>query len=245
MINKAIGDVYRWARRTLPQDFLMKDLQSFGSDETGRTTPPAPDSFFHPQGIYVLTRRPFALLPIRQWPSAHSITPPSFAMLGRCYALLQLRLYVAKDLPISYVMSAEMMRELLRPAGAVAKAAEWMCRIVGPCSRAHQRVLLSNDPKKTAGLPTCVLAHNRGVYTLEGIDDAALMRARVPQTDGAPLNDHGITFAGNRVGSALARAYRERLSRIQPQPLTWSDRSDLERKLGSSELSRADESALT
>ena len=241
MINKALGDVYRWARRALPRDFGKEALDKLAPPPTN---PPTLAPSFHPLGVFVLTRRPFALVPMAEWPRARCITQPCFAALGRSYALLQLRLYVAEGLPIAYVIPIDLLRDLLASPGAAAKAAAWMCSIVGPQSVAHQHVLVSDNPKKTVGLPTCVLAHNRGVYTLEGNDESMPGAASVRRPDDeASLPDHGLAFAGNRVGSALAKAYRERLSRAEGKPLTWNSGSHLERQLG--ELaSRAPQTAM-
>ncbi len=227
MINKSLGDVYRWARRTLPRDYEAEQLQKSSADGSAASEAKPSAGWFHPQGIYVLTRRPFALLPFDEWPAPRSLTHPSFATLGRTYALLQLRLYVGKGLPISYVVPGEMFRHLhFDPK----RALTWMSGVVGDRSRVNQHLLVSRDPKKTAGLPTCVLAHNRGVYTLEGMEDFAGTSNALNRGIDSP-DELGITFAGNRVGSSLTKAYRDRLTKVDAKRVAWDSPSQLEAQL--------------
>lgn len=213
-INKAMGDVYRWARRTLPRDYGRGPYRRVVSTVEGDVPCPLSALFGH-LGLIVLMRRPKPLAPLADWESTRSITNPAFATLGRVYALLQLRLYIAEGLPITYIIPAYLIVDSLSSDSGAASAAEWIEVIVSGAPREDQHLVIAEQTNVIDGVPTCVLAHNRGVYTLDGLPENADMRA-------------GIYFAGNRIDSSLTSSYRARLSGVQGKVVSWRSREELE-----------------
>lgn len=187
-INKAVGDIYRNARY-----------------ENSRRADGEKDA------VVVLTRRPFLFIPLRKLPEPSQ--RPVYTRLGRCYASLQLRLYLAAPLPIRYLIPQMALREHLRAYGT-AEVAQWIHMMLGAI-RSDQRIEVVTAPRTTGGIPTCVLGWNEGVYTLEpGTEDTA----------------EDALIAGSRLSAALASSYRQKISstpndrlhRLVPEPFTTS-----------------------
>jgi hypothetical protein len=227
-INKAIGDVYRWARRKLEREYGVPASCGAAGDGAGAlaASNATPAALIPQYGLVVYTRRPLALLPLAHWESARTVSHNNIAALGRCYALMQLRLYVESGLPFAYIVPEDVIRSAMASKATASSVAQWVRQTVGATPRPGQALLVSSPNPASDGMPTCVLAPTRGLTTLEGLP-----------SDG---HDYGISFAGQRVGSALTESYRIRLRQFNTRQLMWSDEASLERALSGLVHSRDD-----
>lgn len=215
--NKAIGDVYRSARLIYRAEFMPlvrqvveKAPQPGGVVVCGEI----PRELVAPPRVVVFTRRPRTLLVVEA--GALTQCKPTLTLLGRYYAQFQLKLYAEAGLPITYMVSLAAVEELLAlPAGEFAALSASVQAVLGASSRPGQSIVVAHEQTATLGIPTCVLGHNRGIYTL---------------TD-SEANRDAIPFAGNRFGSEMTAAYRTRLIGLSGAQVRWSGVDDLKMRL--------------
>jgi hypothetical protein len=162
-ISKAIGDVYRAARQL-----------SFRS--------PVESENVSKSQVLVLTHFPSVLLKESLSRKERKCTPLAAHQLGRCYALLQLRLYINEGLPIRYLVplssfhaSLSIINEnvTVSPSNAASEIMQWLNQIYSR-RLSGQTVELLMDQTISLGIPTCVLGPRTGVYTLDATLDSML-----------------------------------------------------------------------
>jgi hypothetical protein len=188
-VMKYVGDVYRISRLE-----MMRDLK----DKRGHV----PRGYDKDCQILVLSYSPLAVLKNLLDRRENTLTPAAPHLLGRCYALLQLRMYIDAGFPIRYFVSKESLFQnwkLLKDsgdstAGQLDDIPNWIKTVFSNASeRQTVQLLLDND--EIAGMATCVLAREIGMYVLD------TTRTSIP-------------FAGNRLTGVLLKSYREKLNRI-------------------------------
>lgn len=175
--TKYIGDLYRLARQ-----------------ERARGIHTAPED-----DVLVLSYAPSMLIPNLLSRDEANLTPLSAHVLGRCYALLQLRLYIRAGFPLTYYVTQQALRRNWRammPEGGHARMdffaamRDWLLLNVPTSAPGqHVRLLLGAVPP---GMPTCVLSARAGMYIMD-------------------TSQHPVPFAGNYVRGSLQLSYREKL----------------------------------
>ena len=182
-MTKLIGDVYRRSRL----EFL--DIQA----EMKSSSQPH---------VLVLSMYPSLLIEsLLTRPDTTKITPSELHQLGRCYALFQLRLYIAERRSIRYIVPLAALEESwklcspLPPLTSEAGAAlilNWLNSNFTNKNVSGQEVLL-HCGKENLNLSACVLGYKNGVYTPEsGADKTRLV--------------------GNKANKMLLRSLRHRLT---------------------------------
>ena len=181
--NKGIGDVYRTARIIFTRDFNMPAMPAGGNEVT------------------VLTQRSIGLVPLELLPEI-PFTDPLIANLGRSYTWLQLRLYIACDLPLRYYVRRSAWNAMLKQKQSQDADGQWLRRSAAmtaklfskPGSTALQKLLFIEAPV-VEGIPNCYLGYRGGMYS---VGDRPTIRV-----------------AGSRVSRDLASSYRETLHKIE------------------------------
>jgi hypothetical protein len=180
-VTKYIGDLYRHLRQR-----MVRDLVGYNERNDGQAL--------------VLSYAPSVLLKHLLERDEENITPPSLHVLGRCYALLQLRLYIGEGFPVTYFVSEQILRNYPRQLGTQnADHIEDMRIWLNTNFRAPvkgQSVLLLKPDFFPVGIPTCVLGSRAGIYVLN-------------------TNQHPVPFAGNLLRESLLKSYREKLNRLK------------------------------
>lgn len=184
-VTKYIGDIYRVSRQAL----FPERQQDSTKDEESR--------------VLVLSYAPSALLRRLITRDENNLTPTAVHQLGRCYSLLQLRLYIGADLPIKYFVTEESLTRSWNDLAVRHSDHDAMFNEIDPWiktifSKANPRqsiyLLKTND--ETAGMSTCVLGEKTGMYVLD--------------TTRRPL-----PFAGNSIRELLLQSYRTKLNGLE------------------------------
>lgn len=195
-VTKYIGDIYRTARLEMARDLKAKGI-SLSNREGLR-------QYDHSCQVLVLSYSPFSLLKRLMYRKDDNRTPAAPHLLGRCYALLQMRLYVREGFPLRYFVSKESLTQnwanLLKDErnGAEEMLHEipgWL-RTALPRKVEHQSVQLLLTNEKIAGMATCILGRELGMYVLD-------------------TTHTSIPFAGNHLTGALLHSYREKLNAVE------------------------------
>lgn len=186
-MTKMIGDVYRRMRLEIP--------------EPKADAPP----------VVVLSMYPSILIKeLLDRPDVDKMTPSSLHKLGRCYALFQLRLYVAEGRRLRYIVklpafkrSWELFPDLpsLADDKASSQIRRWMTQMF-PDGRADLHEVLLYRGRDKLSVSPCTLGCKSGVYALES-------------------SAEGTHFVGNKVNKQLLASLRERLLQ-KPPPYTVS-----------------------
>lgn len=196
-VTKLIGDVYREARIEQNACGLHAEVFAKGGDLVKDVVP-----------VLVLSAHPSALMKellIRD--DEGKLTPHSLHVLGRCYSLFQLRLYVSDGRPINYIvtpqvlsrswllarrkMSVQDARLEIWDKAAVTHMVDWLNTVFPRDTRKFQRVVLHTSLENFEVAP-CVLGRQIGIYALE------------PGAD-------GTRFIGNGINNKLLESLRYRV----------------------------------
>lgn len=182
---KAMGDVYRTERQS-----LCSSERHLVEEQVNAVR------------VLVLTRFPSVIHPDSLSRSLDKYTPLAAHVLGRCYAFLQLRLYIDRKLPIRYLVPKSTLKEswtLINgssstPDIATSEIKAWLTKVnIDPAKK--QKIELLEDTAPSLGVPTCILGRKNGVLTLG-------------TTPGNALSGGNLLFKG------LLDSYRTRLNTI-------------------------------
>lgn len=182
---KAMGDVYRTERQS-----LCRSERHLVEGQVNAVQ------------VLVLTRFPSVIHPDSLSRKLDKYTPLSAHVLGRCYAFLQLRLYIDRKLPIRYLVPENTLKESwafinsssTTPNTATSEIKAWLTQInIDPAK--NQKIELLEDIALSRGVPTCILGRKNGVLTLG-------------TTPGNSLSGGNLLFKG------LLDSYRTRLNTI-------------------------------
>ncbi|MDQ2823281.1 MAG: hypothetical protein M3Y65_23375 [Pseudomonadota bacterium] len=181
-MTKMIGDVYRRARLGfLDAEQIIK-------------TPPDPH-------VLVLSTHPSILvkeLLIR--PDKQKITPGTLHQLGRCYAMFQLRLYLAEAYSVRYVVTLAALRECwnacpglpaLNTLEAATNITTWLAKNFPTGKPVSGHDVVIHIGQADLKISPCALGWETGVYALESGAD-------------------GTRYVGNRVNKKLLVSLRHR-----------------------------------
>lgn len=181
-MTKMIGDVYRRARL----EFVDAELNN------------ASTSLPH---VLVLSVHPSILVKeLLLRPDEMKITPGAAHVLGRCYALFQLRLYVAERRSIRYVATLQALKECwhatagLPPLNTLAAAAHivgWLEKNFPRGGVVDGQEVILHSGQADLKISPCALGYETGVYALESGAD-------------------GTRYVGNRVSQRLLVSLRHR-----------------------------------
>lgn len=181
-MTKMIGDVYRRARL----EFLDAELNN------ASTTLPH---------VLVLSMHPSILVKeLLVRPDELKITPGAAHVLGRCYALFQLRLYVAERRSVRYVATLQALKECwdgvagLPPLNTLAAATRivgWLAKNFPEGSAVDGQEVILHGGQADLKISPCALGYETGVYALESGAD-------------------GTRYVGNRVSKRLLVSLRHR-----------------------------------
>lgn len=182
---KAMGDVYRTERQS-----LCRSERHLVDEQVDAVQ------------VLVLTRFPSVIHPDSLSRSLDKYTPLAAHVLGRCYAFLQLRLYIDQKLPIRYLVPKSTLKDSwtlingsrTTPDIATSEIKEWLTKInIDPLNK--QKIELLEDVALSRGVPTCILGRKNGVLTLGTMPGNALS-------------------GGNLLFKGLLDSYRTRLNTI-------------------------------
>lgn len=197
-VAKAIGDIIRAARIAKKRPAALPG-KNRGGEQFGPDFP-----------VIVLSHLPLmlfrSLVSATQRPGC---VPPAAHVLGRCYELLQLRLYAIEGAAIKYFVPSNLVDDLLKkepdPARAPGEMLKWLCEVVFPTPCAAQCVVLVGIQT----LPAVFLNHNSGLYTFE-----------IPARD--PHSTIEIPLPASYLQAGRRKLYRETLEKV-----TVDDESNL------------------
>ncbi|MGH8383415.1 hypothetical protein [Pseudomonas sp.] len=184
-LTKAMGDVYRTERQSLYRSQRHQVPKQVDSVK-----------------VLVLTRFPSVIHPVSLSRSLEKYTPLPVHILGRCYAFLQLRLYINQKLPIRYLLPSTTLKEsweLINKSGterhmAISEIQAWLSTLnIDP--QQNQRIELLTNDTLSQGVPTCILGRKNGVLTLGPTPGSA-------------------SFGGNLLFKGFLESYRSRLNNI-------------------------------
>lgn len=153
-VGKAIGDIIRGAR-------LAHKRPAFALGRNREEIEPAE------LRVMLLSHLPIVLFEslLKDAENLPDCVPPAAHELGRCYELLQLRLYANEGLPMKYLVDKEAVRPRLSkqsdPAAAWSAMIKWLCETVFTANFSNQAVCLVS----VKNLPAVFLNHNTGLYT--------------------------------------------------------------------------------
>lgn len=198
-VTKFIGDIHRIARLEMARE-LKPEAAEFAAGAS-------PDKYDGCQTL-ILSYMPFGMLKRLITLDADHLTPASVHRLGNCYMVLQMRLYIHGGFPIRYMVSRESLKQswenLLNgrdSSGNANDEASMFDEIPGWIENVftnqadHQSVQLLLDNKRIAGMATCVLGRQVGVYVLDTFKTS-------------------LPFAGNQLAGSLLLSYRAKLNNI-------------------------------
>ncbi|GGY67283.1 hypothetical protein [Pseudoduganella albidiflava] len=183
-VTKFIGDLYRRSRLEMAEHGM-----SAAEREQAQ--------------VLVLSYAPSLLLPDLLERDERNLSPQSAHVLGRCYAMFQLRLYASSGYPFTYFVSEQaLLRHWQHAHGGyppdldkvLGRMAQWLATSL-PAPARHQSVLLFK-PALPLGMPTCVLSSQVGIYVLD-------------------TTQHPLPFAGNHIRKSLLLSYREKLTDLK------------------------------
>lgn len=206
-VSKALGDVYRDSRRIYLSDYMVEVEDRCTRQQSYSPSPNQQDGnsvYVEPPGIVVYTRRPLTVFTPEAY--AESVCIPELNQLGKLYVQTQVKLYIRAELPITVILSATSVKELLQRGEVISKRIlQTVCEILGHRSRMGQYLQIAEDQEATLGIPTVILGHNRGFYTLSESDS----------------NRPDAPFSGSRFGSEVEVAYRRRLGELRVTTISW------------------------
>ena len=196
-VAKFIGDIHRIARLE-----MTRELKAKGPDFSNAIA----SGTYDDSQTLVLSYMPFGLLRRLIYQDAGHKTPAVCHRLGNCYMLLQMRLYIRGGFPIRYLVSSESLRQnwkhlLANPNPANASQTmfddiiPWMETVFAKNAK-HQSVQLLTSNESIAGMATCVLGRQVGVYVLDTVQTS-------------------LPFAGNQLADSLLQSYRTKLNNIE------------------------------
>lgn len=169
-VAKAIGDLVRATRNSIKR-------RSGGIHPGQAGEAPAND---HSQ-LIILSYLPLALFKsLVRGKERKGCAPDACHVLGRCYELLQIRLYANEGLPLKYFVPRDLVRSQLLAGGDEKTAAkellEWLGTMFGTQDVEGQYVGLVDLPM----LPAVFLNRRSGLYTFETVPDAARFDIEIP-----------------------------------------------------------------
>ena len=187
-MTKLIGDVYRRSRL------------EFDDTVPGNADAAAPY-------VLVLSKHPSLL--IEELLARHDdmkITPGTLHQLGRCYALFQLRLYIAEGRPLRYMITLPVLKrslalfpqlQAIAPLDLATRIIDWLNSNFpnGPAPGQFVELHLGED---NFDMSPCTLGCRTGVVGLES-------------------GTAGTRFVGNRINKLLLSSLRHRLVHINDQ----------------------------
>lgn len=183
-MTKMIGDVYRRLRQERPYSSAEKAQQ---------TAPPEHD-------LIVLSNFPSLLIKdLIMRDEEQKTTPPAVHVLGRCYALFQLRLYLDQGGTMLYIVKLSALHDALKKCAGMSELSpmkisrriyKWLQTLL-PQPQAKQDIILYHGDDDLRLLP-CALGLKSGVCSLES-------------------GTHGTRFVGNKVNKKLLTSLRDRL----------------------------------
>jgi len=213
-LNKALGDTFR-------RTHLIHDSGTLTQTEKE-------------DGVLVYTHRPFAILSFDLMPPPNDVVNLQRTELdaqdavgarcratdlGRAYYWMQLRLCVEKDVPVTYIVVAEVLRKSFERANLerarqskpsmtpdewAADLSDWTLKTLGDKQErerlADKVQIIIVDKDRPTAIPICALGHKAGIYVLLPPEDVV---------GGAMLH---FPVLGNRIGRALLPSYRSALS---------------------------------
>lgn len=195
-VTKFIGDIHRIGRME-----MARELKAYDS----RLAEAVKQGHYDDSQTLILSYMPFSLLRRLIYQASGHQTPAAAHRLGNCYMLLQMRLYIREGFPIRYLVSRESLEQtwnhLLANPENEAQAQQMFDEIPGwmhtvfPNDVYHQSVQLLMSNEWIAGMSTCVLGRQVGVYVLD------TARTSLP-------------FAGNQLVGSLLLSYRAKLNNI-------------------------------
>ncbi|WP_321960474.1 hypothetical protein [Paraburkholderia sp. J7] len=191
-IGKAIGDIVRDARKhnermKREESSAARAVRPTGAAQTPAENAAAAKVAAGAGGVVQSARNPalivFSGLPLLLFPELlrgeprEGCTPNGAHILGRCYELLQLVLYLRAGFQILYCVKEDIVVECLRFVHAQHNATptkesawkiwqhalEWLQNLVPVPVLERQYVCVMEDPL----MPACFINHERGLYTVE------------------------------------------------------------------------------
>lgn len=193
-VTKFIGDLHRIGRLEMVRELKARDTDIADAVRRG---------LYKSSQTLILSYMPFGLFKELIHYNAGHLTPACAHCLGNCYMLLQMRLYIREGFPIRYLVSRESLKQNwdnLRDnpkndAEAMFQGISGWMKKVFPNEAYHQSVQLLTSNERIAGMSTCVLGRQVGVYVLD------TSRTSLP-------------FAGNQLTGSLLLSYRAKLNSI-------------------------------
>ena len=194
-VTKFIGDLHRIARLEMARELRAINVDLADAVRRG--------NYKNTQTL-ILSYMPFGLFKELIHYNTGHLTPAAAHSLGNCYMLLQMRLYIRERFPIRYLVSRESLKQNWDNLRANPEnneetmfegICEWMNRVFAN-NVYHQSVQLLTTNERVAGMATCVLGRQIGVYVLD------TSRTSLP-------------FAGNQLAGSLLLSYRAKLNSIE------------------------------
>jgi hypothetical protein len=183
-MTKMIGDVYRRLRQERHY-YAAEQVKASKSDE---------------YDLIALSSFPSLLFKdLLMRTEEKKTTPQDVHILGRCYALFQLRLYLEQGGTMLYIVKLSALEQAVKQCETLPRfpstntsaiVHQWLAQLL-PDPRPKQQVFLYHG-KDDLRMSPCTLGVKSGVYSLES-------------------STHGTRFVGNRINKKLLTSLRDRL----------------------------------